>query len=491
MKNRIASRVFSFFGTVVSGFAIFLIHSWIRNRKKIARDKLSGSDCVGDELHKSRYAGGENVAHLGSCHCQRVQFRVYASSTLKAVDIRSKIRFPRFTIPFNCFESISDHTFLSLYDVRHGTQIGVYSFCNICGTHIAYVPKRHPDEIQINLNCINTNTIKHYSVTYHDSEYSDNISEYPNWSCNGCNDIATPNTHTISNVHTQLQSPNLKFYTTGLLCTDVTSSNHSDSSDRIGPYAASTSTSTLQGPLCLDNTLLATWASLTTEDTPYELQHQHQHEYFSSKENLPNTLTNNNINTNTNNSNSSNSFYSTPNAIKSHSSADNNTTADQFPFDSLSLISISPMDKNNTTSSNSNSNNYNNYNNNYNISNINNNDNKDNNHNNSDDYNNIPMVTPLSSSLSLSLPLPLSIKNTASRSTSNGGNYSGSSKNNTNNTDNNTTTCNSASSNSTSSNSTSSSSSSGGEVSHEKLKKHLQHHLQPTDPSISVTSTSP
>lgn len=105
-----------------------------------SKSQGGGAGAGVDENHEARYRSHESgplVLHNGMCHCQRVRFRIKAPQNLKAVDIPTKIRFPRITIPCEHFEPLttSDDGILSLYAVRTEADpnVGVYTFCSFCG----------------------------------------------------------------------------------------------------------------------------------------------------------------------------------------------------------------------------------------------------------------------------------------------------------------------------------------------------------------------
>jgi len=114
---------------------------WFSRRKTPSSSSSSSSSpsSKGDESYQARYGinSGPLVLHNGQCHCQRVRFRIKAPQILKAVDIPSKIRFPRITIPCEYFEPLTstDDGIMSLYAVmtESDPNIGVYTFCSFCG----------------------------------------------------------------------------------------------------------------------------------------------------------------------------------------------------------------------------------------------------------------------------------------------------------------------------------------------------------------------
>ena len=129
-------------------------------------------------MHESRYQKLPTELHSGTCHCQRVKFRIRAPTELKAVDIPSKVRFPRITVPCQNFESLTDESILSFYavtspdeisdqDKETPTDTAIYTFCSYCGVNILYSPSINPVELMVNADCIDRSKVRSYVVSYH------------------------------------------------------------------------------------------------------------------------------------------------------------------------------------------------------------------------------------------------------------------------------------------------------------------------------------
>ena len=122
------------------------------NARKEAQRKRQAAK--GDAVHNTRWRNtlGPQAVHSGACHCQRVRFRIKSSKTIYAVDVPSKVRFPRVSVPAASFEALTDEAAMSLYAVStadgHGG-MGVHTFCSYCGVHVVYSPSTDPQEIQV------------------------------------------------------------------------------------------------------------------------------------------------------------------------------------------------------------------------------------------------------------------------------------------------------------------------------------------------------
>lgn len=125
-----------------------------------------------ETIYKCRYYSDKavTVTHMGSCHCQRIRFQLKAPAEIVAVDIPSKIRFPRLTAPCANFELLSDQRDCSLYSVTSsaGGDQGIHTFCSYCGVHILYAPTVDPIMVHVNVDCLSPDNIKSLSVAYHD-----------------------------------------------------------------------------------------------------------------------------------------------------------------------------------------------------------------------------------------------------------------------------------------------------------------------------------
>lgn len=108
-----------------------------KKREEEEERRRRGLGAKGDDLHQSRWknAQGPQAVHSGACHCNRIRFRVRAATTVYAVDVPSKVRFPRLSIPVENFEPLTDESIMSMYAVKTAAQgMGIHTFCSYCGT---------------------------------------------------------------------------------------------------------------------------------------------------------------------------------------------------------------------------------------------------------------------------------------------------------------------------------------------------------------------
>lgn len=161
--TKAADRALGLALALSGGIAFFAIRSYFHRREGLTSHFPPGSD----ELHTVRYALLEKLSHGGSCHCQRIQFRIRAPRIINAFDMQSKVRYPRLVIKCEDFENMSDENHLSLYAVTNGNNVGIHAFCSYCGVHILFSPAEDPKEIQINVDCLDRSNIEKVNVAYY------------------------------------------------------------------------------------------------------------------------------------------------------------------------------------------------------------------------------------------------------------------------------------------------------------------------------------
>src|SRR4051812_23965938 len=91
----------------------------------------------------------------GSCHCGRVRFRVTASlaNTVSCnCTICTKKGFLHLIVEPDAFQLLQGGDALTTY--RFNTLVAKHTFCSHCGIHPFYVPRSHPDKIDVNVRCL-------------------------------------------------------------------------------------------------------------------------------------------------------------------------------------------------------------------------------------------------------------------------------------------------------------------------------------------------
>jgi hypothetical protein len=93
--------------------------------------------------------------YQGGCHCGRVRFEVTTDLT-GIIDcncsICTKKGFLHLIVEPSQFRLLTPESTLALY--QFNTNIAKHYFCPVCGIHSYYVPRSHPDKIDVNVRCL-------------------------------------------------------------------------------------------------------------------------------------------------------------------------------------------------------------------------------------------------------------------------------------------------------------------------------------------------
>jgi hypothetical protein len=105
----------------------------------------------------------------GGCHCGRVRFRV--TTDLSGIldcncSICTKKGFLHLIVAPEKFALLTPREALTTYTFNTG--IAQHTFCSTCGMHAFYVPRSHPDKIDVNVRCIEGIEIGGLTVTPYD-----------------------------------------------------------------------------------------------------------------------------------------------------------------------------------------------------------------------------------------------------------------------------------------------------------------------------------
>ena len=101
------------------------------------------------------------VTHRGGCHCRRVRFEVDAPARIEALDCNCSIcrmtGFLHLIVPASRFRLLAGAESLTEYTFNTGT--AKHRFCRHCGIKAFYIPRSHPDGINVNVRCLDEATI--------------------------------------------------------------------------------------------------------------------------------------------------------------------------------------------------------------------------------------------------------------------------------------------------------------------------------------------
>lgn len=94
-------------------------------------------------------------SYTGGCHCGRVRFEV-SGQIDRVLDCNCSIcrkkGFLHWIVEPEQFRLLSAPDALSLYEFH--TKTAKHYFCSTCGISSYYIPRSHPDMIDVNLRCV-------------------------------------------------------------------------------------------------------------------------------------------------------------------------------------------------------------------------------------------------------------------------------------------------------------------------------------------------
>jgi hypothetical protein len=115
------------------------------------------------------------ITHRGGCHCGRVRFEVDAPRKIEALDCNCSIcrmtGFLHLIVPAARFRLLSGDE--DLTDYTFNTGAAKHRFCRHCGIKSFYVPRSHPDGIDVNVRCLDPGTVASLRVTPFDDANRD------------------------------------------------------------------------------------------------------------------------------------------------------------------------------------------------------------------------------------------------------------------------------------------------------------------------------
>lgn len=115
----------------------------------------------------------------GGCHCGAVRYRVTIRSR-RAVEcncsICSKKGFLHVIVPESDFQLLSGADALTTY--TFGTHTAKHHFCRYCGIHSYYRPRSHPNDVDVNLRCLDGVNPSEFEIsTFDGRNWEDSIDE--------------------------------------------------------------------------------------------------------------------------------------------------------------------------------------------------------------------------------------------------------------------------------------------------------------------------
>ncbi|MBK4729069.1 GFA family protein [Oxynema sp. CENA135] len=119
--------------------------------------------------HSQTYEGG--------CHCGAIRFRVVVNRH-EAVDcncsICTKKGFLHLIVPSEQFTLLRGEEMLQTYTFN--TEIAKHKFCKKCGIHPFYIPRSHPDRVDVNVRCLDGNVISKFKIVpFNGQNWEENV----------------------------------------------------------------------------------------------------------------------------------------------------------------------------------------------------------------------------------------------------------------------------------------------------------------------------
>ncbi len=107
-----------------------------------------------------------HVTHRGGCHCGRVSFQVQAPATLQVLECNCSIcrmsGFLHLIVPAERFHLLAGAE--AMVEYTFNTGMAKHRFCRHCGIKSFYIPRSHPDGIDVNARCLEASTITALTV---------------------------------------------------------------------------------------------------------------------------------------------------------------------------------------------------------------------------------------------------------------------------------------------------------------------------------------
>lgn len=122
---------------------------------------------------------GKAVTYQGGCHCGAVRFQVVVDEH-EATDcncsICKKKGFLHLIVAKEQFTLLKGEYALTNYTFNTG--VAKHLFCRICGIHSFYIPRSHPDRIDVNVHCLDEDVVSRFRIVPFDgANWEQNINK--------------------------------------------------------------------------------------------------------------------------------------------------------------------------------------------------------------------------------------------------------------------------------------------------------------------------
>ena len=112
------------------------------------------------------------IKHQGGCHCGRVRFEVLAPPVINVSEcncsICSKSGYLGMIVPRDRFTLQSGEDCLTEY--RFDSGVAQHLFCKFCGIKSFYIPRSHPDGVNVNARCLDAGTVEKMNIKPFDGQ---------------------------------------------------------------------------------------------------------------------------------------------------------------------------------------------------------------------------------------------------------------------------------------------------------------------------------
>jgi hypothetical protein len=121
----------------------------------------------------------ELTQYQGGCHCGAVRFQVeiaeYTATDCNCSICRQK-GFLHLIVPRDRFTLLSGAAALTTYTFN--THTAKHTFCPTCGMHPFYTPRSHPDQIDVNVRCLDGDVLSQFTIKPFDGQnWEANVAE--------------------------------------------------------------------------------------------------------------------------------------------------------------------------------------------------------------------------------------------------------------------------------------------------------------------------
>ena len=103
--------------------------------------------------------------HEGGCHCGAVRFQV-AVEQYEAIECNCSMCTKKanlhLIVPRQRFVLLRGADALTTY--RFNTGVAQHTFCKTCGIHPFYTPRSHPDDVDVNIRCLDGDAWRRFAL---------------------------------------------------------------------------------------------------------------------------------------------------------------------------------------------------------------------------------------------------------------------------------------------------------------------------------------